>query len=320
MLEIARDYELDVPYREADKFRALVQVREGEPLTHQNFLSKFRTLRKFFLNEEAIRRFTRETIADAADENIRYMELRFTPYALVQISKQPLSAAMDWVIGAAEEAAKEYGILMRLIASFNRHEDLSIAEEVVELSIERMDRGVVAVDLAGSEATHPGEEFAGVFKKAREAGLHVTIHGGEWSGPESVALAINQLSAQRIGHGVRVMEDQNVVDLARDKGVTFEVCPTSNLQSGVVADIIDHPLPRMLEAGLDVTINTDDPSISQIDLSDEIELACESLAMGMDQVQAAIMSAGKAAFLPEAVKEELVQSLEEEFNEKNGEM
>jgi adenosine deaminase len=318
MIEVARDFDLDVPYQEADKFRSLVQVREGEPLTHENFLGKFKTIRKFFLNKDIIQRITRETIADAADDNIRYMELRFTPFALTQLNKAPLGDAMDWVIEAAEDAAQEFDIPTKLIASVNRHEPVELAAEVAKLAANRIGQGIVAVDMAGAEASHAGEEFASVFQEAKQAGLHVTIHGGEWGGPERVRLAIEQLSAERIGHGVRVLEDPEVVKLAAEKKVTFEVCPTSNYQSGVCPSIYEHPLPKMIEAGLDTTLNTDDPGISQIDLSDEVELASETLGLDMKDIEKMILAAAQAAFLPEDEKKKLVTDLEEEFIEKNG--
>ncbi len=318
LLGLARDYDLDVPYQDVDKFRSLVLVREGEPLNHQNFLSKFNTLRKFYLNEKVIRRITRETIADAANDNIRYMELRFTPFALTQLHDASMGEAMDWVIEASQEASKEYGMPTGLIASVNRHEDLTLAEEVIQLSIDRMDRGILAVDLAGSEATHPGEEFAPLFQKAKAAGLGITIHAGEWGGAENIAMAIEKLGAERIGHGVRVLEDPAVVKLACDNNVTFEVCPTSNYQSGVVPSVAEHPLPKMFKDCTRVTINTDDPAISQINLSDEYELAIEAFGLDMATVQKSILNAASAAFLPKSEREKLVSSLEAELIAKNG--
>jgi adenosine deaminase len=314
MLEIARDHSLTLPYNDINRFRSLVQVVQGEPLTYENFLGKFNSLRKFFINKEVIQRITRETIIEAAEENIRYMELRFTPVALTRLNDASLGTAMDWVIEATNDASTEYGIPVRLIVSPNRHESVELAEETIEEAIKRKDQGVVAVDLAGSEATHPGEEFAHVFKTAKEAGLHVTIHGGEWGGPENVVLAIEKLYAERVGHGVRVMEDPAAVELARDAGVIFEVCPTSNLQSGVYGSVNDHPLPKMIEEGLKVTINTDDPGIEQVNLSDEFELAAEALLISRKQLYETILCAARAAFLPDDEKEALIASLDGEIN------
>ncbi|MBI3158400.1 MAG: adenosine deaminase [Chloroflexi bacterium] len=317
MLEVARTYDLDLPYRDIDAFRSLVQVRDGEPFTHHNFLAKFNTLRLFYQAPEVIRRVVREAIADAAADNVRYMELRFTPVALTRIKDFPLAEAMDWVIETANEAGESYGVQTRLIASVNRHESLELAQEVLKHSLDRKDRGIIALDLAGGEADFPGHNFVGLFTEARQAGLRITIHAGEWGGPENVRLGIEQLAAERIGHGIRIMEDAAVVALAREREIVFEVCPTSNYQSGVVSSLSHNPLMGMINAGLIVTINTDDPSISQIDLSDEYELACESLGLTLAQLRHSIVQAARAAFLSDGEHAALASSLEREFAEKN---
>ena len=317
MLEIAKKYQLDLPHTKIDAFRPLVQVMDGEPFTFQNFLSKFGTLRHFFQSEEVIRRITREAIADAASDNIRYMELRFTPVALTRINGFPLEAAFDWVIEAAEETSQDYGVQTRLIASVNRHESVELAEQVARIAADRKPRGIVALDLAGSEADFPGEEFTEVFKQAKQAGLGITIHAGEWGGAEVVDLAINRLGAERIGHGVRIMENPRLVEQARDLGTVFDVCPTSNYQSGVVNDIYQHPLPKMVGAGLKVTVNTDDPGISQIDLSDEYELCCETLQVPLEELKKLILNAAEAAFLPVDQKKSLYESIKSELDEKS---
>ncbi len=317
MLEIARQHNLDLPFRDIDAFRSLVQMRAEEAFSHQNFLAKFNTLRLFYQSPEVIQRVTREAIADAAADNVRYMELRFTPVALCRIKNFPLNEAMDWVIDTTREASESYGVQTRLIASVNRHESVELAEQVLKHSIDRKDKGIMALDLAGGEADFPGDTFAGVFTEAHQAGLRITIHAGEWGGPENVRLAIEKLAAERVGHGIRVMEDEKTVALARERGVVFEVCPTSNYQSGVTPSLKDTPLSSMLAAGLKVTVNTDDPSISQIDLSDEYELACETLGLTLAELRQTIVEAARAAFLPEGEHDALVASLEKEFAEKN---
>lgn len=313
MIEIARDFDLDVPYRDTEKLRSMLQVQDGDPFTHQNFLSKFQSLRLFYQTPEVISRLAREVVADAAADGIRYMEVRFTPVALTRIKDFSLGDAMKWVIASTKEAAEEYGVNTRLIASTNRHESVELASEVIHLAIDYKDDGIVGIDLAGDEANFPGDPFAGIVKEAKQAGLHVTIHAGEWSGADNVIEAIETLDAERIGHGVRVLEDPNAVALAREKHVTFEVCPTSNYQSGVVPSLNEHPLHQMIKEGLDATINTDDPSISQIVLSDEYELACEGLGFTLQELRESILNAARASFLEEDERQELVESLAKDF-------
>ncbi|HSL29009.1 MAG TPA: adenosine deaminase [Anaerolineales bacterium] len=308
MVDIARQHGITIP---ADVLRLsnLVQVQEEDKFTFQNFLAKFNTLRLFYRSPDAIHRITKEAVEDAARDNVRYMELRFTPVALSRAERFPLHDVMDWVISSAAEAGKNHGVIVRLIASMNRHESTELAEQVAWLAAEHLDHGMVAIDLAGNEAEFPTEPFYGVIKEARQAGLHVTIHAGEWGPATNVKEAIERLGAERIGHGVRVLEDEHIMALARERGTAFEVCVTSNYQSGVVSSLETHPLMRMCDAGLNVTINTDDPSISRITLSHEYYTACEDLRMSQNTLRQRIVAAAHACFLSEKEKEPLVQQL-----------
>jgi len=315
MVDCVKTYDLDLPQK-ADKIKPLVHVLEEDPYTSVNFLSKFKTLRLLYQSPEMIRRITHEAIEDAANDNIRYMELRFTPVALTRIKDFPLGEAMDWVIASVANASDKYGVKVSLIATVNRHENLKLAEEVVKLTIDRKDRGISGIDLTGNEADYPGGEFEGLFKEAKQSGLRITIHAGEWGGPENIELAIKNLGAERIGHGVRIIEDPKVVDLARERKIIFEVCPTSNYQSGVFPSIEAHSLPKMMEYGLIVTLNTDDPGISQIDLSNEYALACEMFGFEIDTLKETIISAARGAFIHDGERDRLIATINKEFGEK----
>lgn len=295
------------------KLRQLVQIGEDDAFTFQNFLSKFQTLRLFYRSPEVIARITREAIEDAARDNVRYLELRFTPVALARAESFPLSAVMDWVLEAANQAAQDFGLTVRLIASLNRHEDPLLGSEVAHLAAERQAQGIVGLDLAGNEADFSARGFLGVLKEARQAGLHLTIHAGEWGSAENVVEAILYLGAERIGHGVRLLEDPSAVLLARQRGIPFEVCVTSNIQSGVIPPDQLHPLPRLLTLGINATLNTDDPSISQITLSSEYLRACTELGLRYADLRRCILNAAQAAFLPEQERQQLVQRLEAEL-------
>jgi adenosine deaminase len=311
LTEIGRTHGLDM--MGTDHLRPLVQVGEDEPYTFENFLSKFATLRLFYRSPDVIGRITREAIEDASVDNVKYLELRFTPVALSRAEDFPLSEVMDWVIEGARKGEEDLGVKTRLVASVNRHESLELAEEVVGLAIDRKGKGIVGLDLAGSEATASAMPFLGLFKEAQQAGLYITVHAGEWSGPENVREAIEEFQTQRIGHGVRVMEDRKVVALARECGTPFEVCITSNYQSGVVPGLQAHPFARMLSAGLNATLNTDDPSISQIVLSNEFRLANEDLGIPLAVLRDQTIAAAQAAFLPDEERTELVQELTEDY-------
>jgi len=307
MLDIARAHGITVPVSVL-RLSGMVQVQDEDPFTFQNFLAKFNTLRLFYRSPEVIHRVTSEAVEDAALDNVKYLELRFTPVALSRAERFPLHDVMEWVCSSASKAANKFGIKVRLIVSVNRHESPELAEQVAWLAASHMEQGIVGMDLAGNEAEFSAKPFAPIFAEAKQAGLRLTIHAGEWGGAENVREAIEAVGAERIGHGVRVMDDKNVIALARERAITFEVCPTSNYQSGVVPALSAHPLPRMVQAGLNVTINTDDPSVSRIDLSHEYKLACEELNLSMDALKACNIQAVKAAFLPEEEKATLLSS------------
>ena len=312
MLDVANAHGITLPdsiFRLSD----MVQVQDEDPLTFQNFLAKFNTLRLFYKSPDVIHRVTREAVEDAARDNVRYMELRFTPVALSRAERFPLHDVMDWVCTSAAAAAEEHGVQVRLIASVNRHESPELAEQVAWLAAAHIDDGIVGMDLAGNEAEFSAEPFAPIFAEAKQAGLHLTIHAGEWAGADNVREAIEKVGAERIGHGVRVLENENVVALARERGTTFEVCVTSNYQSGVVPALSNHPLPRMLQADLDITLNTDDPSVSRIDLTHEFKLVHEDLGIPMNVLKRSILAAAKASFLPDNERDALHDHLEEKL-------
>jgi adenosine deaminase len=310
LCEIARDFALDVP-TEPEQLRPLVQVMAHDEPSSANFLSKFMTLRKFYRSPEIIRRLAFEVIEDAANDNVHYLELRFTPMALAKSNGYSLHDVSHWMLATVAEARQAFPQLhIELIASINRHETVEIAETVTQIAVDHKE-DIVGLDLAGDEANFPAEPFAALFREARQAGLGITVHAGEWTGAENVRHAIERLEADRIGHGVRVVEDASVAALASERGTVFEVCVTSNWQSGVVARLSDHYLPEMLAHGLRVTLNTDDPAVEAVTLTDEYETAIKLLGVTTAQVKAAIHTAAQAAFLPPEEKQKLVQYFRE---------
>lgn len=309
--QIAHQYNLPFP-TDAD-LPALVQIQAGEPLTFANFLSKFQPLRQFYQSPQIITRVVEEVIADAAAEQVRHLELRFTPAALARAQGFPLNEVMDWVIESARSAASQRGLSLALIASFNRHEPLELARQVTTLAAGRAGSGIDGLDLAGNEAEFSALPFAGLLREAQQSGLRLTIHAGEWGGPANVREAIQDLNADRIGHGVRVLEDPSAAALARERQIPFEVCVTSNVQSGVCPSVLAHPVLGMLAAGLNATFNTDDPSISNIDLTHEYRLAVQELQFTLEQLKDRILAAARASFLPPAEKQALCDTLELEL-------
>ena len=312
MLEVAQQHGVSAPVSMFN-LSGMVQIQDQDPMTFTNFLDKFKTLRLFYKSPDVIHRVTREAVEDAAKDNCRYLELRFTPVALSRAEGFPMHDVMGWVIEATKAAAEKYKIKVGLIASVNRHESPELAEQVAWLAADRIKDGILGLDIAGNEAEFKSDPFHGIFKEAKQSGLHVTVHAGEWGPAENIRDAIENLGAERIGHGVKVADDENVKALAKERGTVFEVCVTSNFQSGVVPELKDHPLPRMIEDGLKVTINTDDPSVSRITLTREYQEIHTELGVPLDKIKQSILLAAKSSFLNEEDKTELVDLVSKEL-------
>jgi adenosine deaminase len=315
LLDVAQQYNIPLPADDLESLRPHVQMMESDPPTVERFMSKFGVLRRFFRSPEIVQRVTREAIEDAAQDNVRYLELRFTPFALASQMHYSLDDVIGWVCEAAADAAQVFGIQVGLIVSMNRHERIELGLQAVKAALNHHGHGVVGLDLAGRETGFPARPFGPLFLEARQAGLGITVHAGEWHGPENVRDAIEHMYADRIGHGVRVVEDSQVVQLAINRGVVFEVCPTSNLQTGSVADAMYHPLRDLHYLDLPLTINTDDPAISNINLTDEFVLAVELLGFALADLRRYILTAAEASFLPIDEKVQLFKSLQQELED-----
>ncbi len=315
LLDIANEYNLDLPSRTLEGLRPYVQITDDVP-NYSNFLSKFGVLRRFYCSDEVISRLTYEVIEDAARDNVRYMELRFTPAALARTKGFPLHEVVQMVLMAVINARRDFPtIQVELIASFNRHESVAIAETVTQIAVDFKDY-IVGLDLAGDEVNYSAEPFAPLFREAQKAGLGLTVHASEWTGPANVRYAIEHLGASRIGHGVRGLEDPSVAAVARERNVAFEVCVTSNFQSGVIQRLQDHPLALMLNFPLQVTINTDDPTVSDITLTDGYEVVADDLGLPLETLHHCILTAARHAFLPEPQRAELVRRFEADLQNK----
>lgn len=310
LLAAARDYDLSLP-RSAGALRPLVQIMPGEPRSAEVFLSKFRTLRQFFCSEALIRQMAREAAADAAEDGVRYLELRFTPVALANIMGCPFADAIRWVCEETAAESARRGIQTRLIVSINRHESVEQGASVFDAAFDFVDHGVAGADLAGREAGIDVCPFQPLFERARARGLGLTIHAGEWAGPESVRAALACFEPERIGHGVRAAEDPALLNELARRGIVLEVCPSSNVDSGVVASLAEHPLPRLLAAGVRVTLNTDDPALSGITLSDEFQRVLQHLPLTLADLKRMTLVAAEAAFLPPGARREMAEALRE---------
>ncbi len=313
LTDIAREHGIDLPSYDIEQLRPYVQFTDEEPDFHR-FLEKFKLLRRFYTSREAVKRVAYEAVIDAAADNVRYLELRFNPAALAQVQNFALHEVTELVIEAVHQAQAETGIEVRLLCTAVRHDTYELASRVIDVAIAYRDQGVVGVDLTGDEVYYPATPFAPLFKRAAEHGLGITIHAGEAGHAANVREAVELLNAQRIGHGIRAIEDSSVIQLLRQRNITLEVCPTSNLQTGAVSNFGLHPLRDLYVLGVNVTLNTDDPSISDTTLTDEYMVAVLGLGVSLRDLRRCLINSVRAAFLPPDQRHQLERRILAEFD------
>jgi adenosine deaminase/aminodeoxyfutalosine deaminase len=264
----------------------------------EDFLQAFKLVTLLLETPDDYATATTRLIEGLARQNVEYAEVIFAA-GVVQWKKQPLDAIFEATASAARQAQKSFGVRVQWIFDAIRHFGAEHTREVLQWAERFRPQGVVALGIGGDETRGPAELFTEVFREAREMGLHVVAHAGEACGPESVRKALELLGAERIGHGLSAARDPAVLALLRDRQIPLEVCPTSNVATGVLARIEDHPLPRFLEAGLVVTLNTDDPAMFGTNLVQEYLLAARTFSLSRGQILHLWQNAIRAAFLPE---------------------
>lgn len=258
------------------------------------YLAKVDAAPSAFPRAQDWERAARECVLDAAADGLDYLEIRFSPWFVQQETGLAPEEVIDAVADGARAASAESGPAVALIGILLRDLGPARGEAQVGTILSRRE-AFCAVDLAGNEAGVPAAAFAGAFSRARDAGLHVTVHAGEAAGPESVRAAVEHLGAERIGHGVRAVEDPALLELLAARGITCEVALTSNLHTSVAASYAEHPVRRLLAAGVPVALSTDDPRASAITLSGEYAAAAEAgiTPAELDRIAA---DAARAAF------------------------
>ncbi len=316
IIRVARKYNVPLPSYDPRQLAPYVQVTDQDK-TLLDFIKKFDTIGQVFSSEDAIRELTYQVISDASKDNVKYLELRFSPMYMAQKYDLNLNRVIDSVCKGVEEARKDCDTEVNTILIVERQMGPSKAAQVESLAEEYRDRGVVGLDLANDEANFPPGPYAEIFKKAKAAGLSVTIHAGEAAGPQNVRTAIEELKADRIGHGVRMEEDPTVEQEVIDWHIPVEICPTSNVQTGAVTSIAAHPFKRFLDKGVPVVINTDDPGISNTTLTDEYLKVASQFGISVGQLQHIVMNAVDAAFLSPDRKKSLHDKFQLAFDEIN---
>jgi adenosine deaminase len=303
ILDLGRQHGIKLPGATIEELRPHVEVTEPQPGL-MAFIGKMLWMTRVLANGEACRRIARENVEDAKREGIDYLELRFSPYFMAEPHQLDMAEVIEGVVAGIAEGVAATGVPVKLIGILSRTYGADICHKELDALLAHREH-FVALDLAGDEANYPAPLFVDHFKKGRDAGWRITVHAGEAGGPQSVWDAIQLLGAERIGHGVRALEDPKLAEYLAEHRVPIEANLTSNVHTSTVADLDSHPLRDMLASGLVCSINTDDPGISAIDLRHEYEVAAPAAGLTRVQIHQAQINGFETAFLSDEEKRSL---------------
>lgn len=311
MLELARDQRVTMPEDDAEALRDFMRVDDARNL--EDYLARFGYTLSVMQTAEAMERIAYELAEDCAKEGVRYLEARYAPVLNVEAGLS-LAEAVEAPLRGLARAEREYGIVSRVIICGIRNMPPEVSLRLARLAVDFKDRGVVGFDLAGGEAGNPAELHKAAFDHAQAHGLPCTCHAGEGAGAESVAAAMHHCHAHRIGHGTRLIEDPALMAEAKATGVSIECCLTSNVQTHAVQELALHPLRQYFDAGLKVSLNTDNRLMSGTDLVTEYGLAASQLHFTFDELCRLARSGFESAFLPDAERAALLARVDAEFD------
>ncbi|MFO7609582.1 MAG: adenosine deaminase [Candidatus Krumholzibacteriia bacterium] len=311
VLELARHVDTGYSFTSEADVLAVCRVPD-DCQSLVDYLRVFDITLKLMQDADSLTRIAFELAEDAHLENVRYMEVRYSP-----LLHRERGLAYDEVVAAVQRgldrAYRRYGIRTGQIICGIRHIPGPSSLELADLAVRWKGRGVVAFDLAGAEKDFPAKDHLEAFQRVLDGNVNVTVHAGEAFGAPSIHQAVHYCRAHRIGHGTHLAEDPDLMAWVNDRRIAVEVCLASNLQTKAIPDFASHPIRRFMQDGLRVTLNTDNRLVSGTTVTNEYRLAVENYGLSEDEVLALVMNGFKAAFLPLKTKVELIDRLLGEF-------
>lgn len=300
MLEILQKQYNELQGEKLSDFEKQVKVKDKCGSLNE-YLEKFKYPIKVMQKKENIYRITLELLEDCKRQGVKYIEIRFAPYLHLEEGLS-IKEVIDTVLQAMKQGEKEFSVMSNLIVCAMRHESVEKNIDLVEQVKGYKDKGVVAIDLAGNEADFPPELHKSVFDLAKEYGFHITIHAGETGIEQNIIKSVELLHAERIGHGVSAYKDPKVVQYLIDKHIPLEMCITSNYNTMAVQSKKEHPIKRYLQQGVSVTLNTDNETVSDVDLNKEFLFLSEDMRTAKEQIRDMLLNSINGSFASEKQK------------------
>lgn len=300
IIDVARTHNLTLPTYQADELDKHVKVYE-QMKDLKAVLDAFDIFQRSITSPDVFERIAWELFEDCNKQNIKLFEVRFSPDWASHGHNVDWDASLEGLLRAKERAQKEFGMAIGIIAITSRGMGSESCVKTVDWAI-RHKKHIHAVDLADGEMIYPMDGFVKPILKARDAGLKVTIHTGEDTPASYVKKTIETFQPDRLGHGIHSIEDMSVVELIKERGITLEVNPWSNYLTNSVRVIEEHPLKKLFDLGVKVTINSDDPEVLETNVNNEYRIAHEVLGMSMEDIAKCNRFAFEASFIPDVEK------------------
>jgi len=311
VLKLAERNKIDLPAHDLEGLREWYVFRD-----FPHFVEVYVAVSKGIRTPDDVELIAREFLEGQAEQNVLHSEVTYTASTIEKFAGIPWNEQKDALKRALEYGQKELGVSARFILDIVRGDPAERGRQVAEWAIDGHRDGVVcALGLAGIERAVPATQYADAYAMADEAGLPFIPHAGETRGADSIREVLDAAKPVRIGHGVRCLEDVSVAAELRDRQIPLEVCPTSNVRLGVFPSLEEHVLPRLLDEGLYVTINSDDPPMFNTTITDELLRTSETFGFSEDILWTLTQNAGRAALLPAEEKRALIDRLREGFSE-----
>ena len=313
VLQLAQEQGIPLPDADMETIGRLMQV-DDQCDSLRDYLSKFDFVLPFLQTTEALERTAYEVVEQASLHRCHYIEVRFAPQ-LHRSGGLTVDEVIRAVCSGLKRGEQTFGVMARAILICLRSHSYLMNAAVVEAAARFMDRGVVAVDLAGDEASYPAVQFRSLFTIAKRQGIPITIHAGEAAGAENIYEAVTGLGAKRIGHGVRLLEDVRTLELVRELRIPLEMCPVSNIQTKAVPCWDAYPIRKFMELGIPVTVNTDNTTVSGTTITKEYLLLADKFRLSTTEIAQIILNGVEAAFLDASEKRDLRNKVLRDFEQ-----
>ena len=316
ILEVAQNENIRLPFDSITELKSFF-ISGKKRVTLEEYLKRFDVTLSVMQSAKSLSKFSYELIEDVAKENVRYIEVRYSPILHTKLG-MTMEESVESVLKGLKKGKKQFGVKSGIIVCGIRSISPSISLKLADLSVRYKNRGVVGFDLAGPEENFPAKEHREAFYLIRNNNINATIHAGEAYGPASIHQAIHQCGANRIGHGTRLIEDEGLMNYINDHRIPLEICLTSNWQTKSVRSLKQHPLKFYYNQGIRVTLNTDNRLMSNTTMTKEMMLAHKLFGFTIHDFKEITIIAMKSAFMKYKERKAMINSISKEFEQGYG--